>query len=124
MMQAKSNPVADVTIAISTRDRSDALKRCLDSLMSNHVLPSEVIIVDQSHDDKTRTLVQAYRTCPVPIFYIRHEGSGLGTSQNIAFAHAQSQVVAVIDDDCIATPDWIEVIERTFHAKNAVDGLT
>jgi GT2 family glycosyltransferase len=45
---------------------------------------------------------------------VPHAGSGLGVSQNIAFREAAYPVIAVIDDDCVAAGDWIEVIENAF----------
>jgi len=125
MEQTNNKPTAaEVTVAISTRDRPDALKRCLDALLSGTVLPSQAVIVDQSSNDRTRALIEASPASSIPLRWIRHQGTGLGTSQNIAFAHARCPIVAVIDDDCIPTPNWLEVIARAFQAPNAVDVLT
>ena len=40
--------VAQLSVAISTRDRADALERCLESLAGGSVVPAEVVVVDQS----------------------------------------------------------------------------
>ena len=115
---------ADLTVAISTRDRPNALRRCLTALLSGGVLPAEIVIVDQSRDGRTRQIVEEYQTGPVSIRYIAHAGSGLGTSQNIAIGHAKCPVVAVTDDDCVPTAEWIATIERSFAGPDAVDVLT
>ncbi len=110
--------IADVTIAISTRDRADALRHCLDALLNGNVLPCEIVIVDQSRDERTRGLVESYGKLPIPLLWFRHHGSGLGAAQNFALSQASSPVVAVIDDDCIAAPDWLEVIGQSFEARD------
>jgi hypothetical protein len=45
---AGAAPTAPLTVAITTRDRPEALGRCLRSLAAGDVLPAEVVIVDQS----------------------------------------------------------------------------
>ena len=124
IQNAERRPIADVTVAISTRDRADALVRCVDSLLAGSVLPREIIIVDQSRDERTRSTLENCHGGIVSIVCIRHNGTGLGASQNIAVANASSPIVAVIDDDCIATPDWIGTIERTFSVPECPDVLT
>ena len=117
-------PIADLTVAISTRDRPRALARCLAALVSGRVLPAEIVIVDQSRDDATRRLVEQEASGPIPIRYVAHAGSGLGASQNIAIAHAKCPVVAVTDDDCVPTADWVATIAQAFASANAIDVLT
>jgi cellulose synthase/poly-beta-1,6-N-acetylglucosamine synthase-like glycosyltransferase len=56
--------------------------------------------------------------------YVRHAGSGLGVSQNLAFARASSSIVAVTDDDCVPAPNWLAAIERTFDSATSVDAVT
>ncbi len=116
--------VANLTVAISTRNRSGALARCLDAFLSGEVVPREIVIVDQSDDNRTRLIVERHQSSSVPIIYIRHEGCGLGASQNIAISHAKCPIVAVTDDDCIPTPWWIATIEQAFAQPNRIDVLT
>ena len=115
---------AEITVAISTRNRPDSVKACLRSILEGTVLPAEVIIIDQSGGARTRTLTKSFGSSTIQIHWIRHGGSGLGASQNIAFAHARCPVVAVIDDDCTATPSWIETIARAFSDPGTPDVLT
>jgi O-antigen biosynthesis protein len=110
-------------VVISTRDRAELLGRCLDAVMVGEVLPAEIVVVDQSHNDRTRLVVQKHAMGPVEVRYVHHAGSGLGASQNLAFDLARRQVIAVLDDDCVASPRWAAVIEEAFASKE-VDVLT
>jgi O-antigen biosynthesis protein len=124
MQRADGRPVANLSVAISTRERADALGRCLDALLSGEVLPAEIVVVDQSEDDRSWSVVEQRRPSAVPIVYVHQAGSGLAASQNAAIAHATRPVVAVTDDDCLPAPNWIAVIQRAFAPPDRIDALT
>lgn len=117
--------VAEVSVAISTLDRPDALGRCLDALRAGEVLPAEVVVVDQGSDGRAGEAVASRRTEGAPdLVYLRQEKRGLGASQNLAVSRARHPIVAVTDDDCIPDPGWLAVIERTFAAPDPPDVVT
>jgi GT2 family glycosyltransferase len=109
-----------VTVAIATADRPEALERCLRSLAGGVTLPAEVVVVDQSKGDATRTVAD---NAELPVTYLADTGRGLGRAQNLAFAAAQTPVVAVLDDDCVADPDWVATIAALFAADPGLAGL-
>jgi glycosyltransferase involved in cell wall biosynthesis len=115
---------AAITVAISTLDRPDALAGCLKSLLTGDVLPAEIVIVDQSGDDKTKQIVNNCDTGPVSLVYVHYDGRGLGAAQNIAIQHAGQPIIAVTDDDCEPAPNWVAKIEQSFASPNSIDALT
>jgi GT2 family glycosyltransferase len=118
-----STPV-DLSIAISTRDRPDAVEQCLRALLAAEHVPFEIVVVDQSTTDETQHVVQELAQGPTEIVYVRHDGSGLGASQNLAVRTARREIVAVIDDDCVPGEGWATCIERTFAASPELGLLT
>lgn len=113
-----------VSVVISTRDRVALLERCLRSLAAGRVLPAEAVVVDQSRGDESAATVKRLdEELPFRVVYVRHEGLGLGASQNLALRHARHPVVAVTDDDCVPDANWLAVIEETL-ADEAVAGVT
>lgn len=116
--------VANLSVAISTLSRPEALSNCLEALFAGDVLPAEIVIVDQSRDDRTRTVVENQQPGQVALRYFQHEGQGLGTAQNFAIAHACYPIVAVTDDDCCPASDWVARIEQAFFPPSQLDGLT
>lgn len=120
----KDRQLAQITIAISTLNRPEALASCLDSILSGERLPAEIVIVDQSRDDRTKMVVENQNSPDVELKYFHHTGRGLGAAQNIAIAHACCPVVAVTDDDCHPAPDWVARIEQAFASPSQLDGLT
>lgn len=122
--QTGAQPSAPVTVAIATLNRPEALALCLDTLLAGEVLPAEIIVVDQSRDDRTRLVVEQRQSCSVKLVYHHHDGVGLGIAQNIAIAQASNVIVAVTDDDCAPAPDWIAKIGQAFAPPNQIDALT
>jgi GT2 family glycosyltransferase len=113
----------DVGVVISTKDRPDALGRCLAALWRGSLRPREIVIIDQSGDDQTERVVRAEVVAGMPIHYERVEPRGLGASQNVAFSRATAPVIAVTDDDCIADDRWLEVIARTMADDPTLDAV-
>jgi O-antigen biosynthesis protein len=116
-------PIAQLSVAISTRARPDALAACLDALLAGMVWPAELIVVDQSQDDRTHQVTESRQHGLPSLIYVHHAGDGLGASQNLAFARATTPIVAVTDDDCVPTADWVAQIEAVF-ATDPVDVVT
>ncbi len=105
---------AEITVAIATRDRPEALARCLESLRACRVLPAEVIVADQSAGSSTRQAVMDADGPGLRIRRVDGGSGGLAGAQQAAFDHAGMALVAVLDDDCVADPAWIEALERAF----------
>lgn len=103
-----------VAVAISTRDRPDALARCLRSLAAGRHVPVEVIVADQSDGPETRELLTAGTPELGAVRYVRARPGGLATAQNDAFRATNAPVVAVLDDDCVADERWLESVAEAF----------
>jgi len=119
-------PRASVTVAVSTLDRPTGLRRCVTAVLEGDVLPSEIVIVDQSPDEATAEIVRSthWRDI-VPVHYIRQGRRGLSASRNAAIARASQAVVAFTDDDCVPDAGWLAALARAFDAPakpNAVTG--
>lgn len=117
-------PMADISVAIATMNRPEALAICLKTLLAGEVLPAEIIVVDQSSDDETGRVVERCAAGRVSLVYIPHEGRGLGLAQNIAIDRAKYSIIAVTDDDCEPAQDWVARIQQAFAPPDSIDGLT
>lgn len=105
---------AEISVAIATRDRPQALARCLASLRACRVLPAEVVVADQSAGSSTRQVVMEADEPDLPVRCVDGGSGGLAGAQQAAFDHAEKGLVAVLDDDCVADSAWIEALERAF----------
>lgn len=103
-----------VAVAISTIGRPAALARCLRSLAAGPAVPAEVVVVDQSPDGSA-----AAAAASVPTLNVRHVTQaplGLGAAQNEAVRQTAEEIVAVLDDDCVAAPDWVALVHDLLGA--------
>jgi glycosyltransferase involved in cell wall biosynthesis len=111
----------DASVVICTRDRPEALQRCLGSLPRQTWRPSEVIVVDNaSRDGRTRDVALA-----AGAIYVREDRPGLDIARNTGARHARSPIVAYTDDDVLLHPTWLERLVAAFDAPQigAVTGL-
>ena len=96
-----------VSVGVVTYERPDFVARCLDHLAAQTVEPLEVIVVDSSTSRDTAELVRSRYP------WVRYEVCSAGrgataTARNFAFGLASGEVLAFLDDDAFAEPDWLE----------------
>ncbi len=105
----------NISIAISTHNRTQSCRACIRSCLAQETQPLEVIVVDDSdvpfkyHSPRVKVI-----RCPKQV--------GVATARNIAVRNARSEIVAFMDDDCIADRQWTKVIEETFQGQVDITG--
>lgn len=115
---------ANITVAVPTLDRPEALSRCLEGVFSNRLLPAEVIIIDQGRSEAAEPVIDRFRTGYTPIIHGHQEKKGLSAARNLSCKLASCPVIAFTDDDCVPDPGWIEEICQTFSSFPTSDGVT
>jgi len=107
-----------ITVAICTRDRPAQLRRALASVTAAQSLPPlEVLVIDsRPADDRTRQIVQ---TDFGQVRYVREDRPGVGFARDRALREAHCEIVAFIDDDAVADPDWLRAIARVMLGPDA-----
>jgi glycosyltransferase involved in cell wall biosynthesis len=115
---------ANITAAIPTLDRPEALSRCLEGLFQGEALPAEVIVVDQGQSESARQIIDRFRPDVTPIVHCRQPRKGLSAARNLASALASCPVIAFTDDDCVPDPGWIARIDRALHSFPEIDGVS
>ena len=119
---ASDAPWPSVTVAVCTRDRSEDLGRCLDSLARLEHQAHEILVVDNAPGtDDTRTLVDRRGGT---VRYARERRPGLDWARNRAIAEATGDVVAFTDDDVEVDPCWVHAIASAFRADPSVAAVT
>lgn len=110
---------ADVSIVIPTRNRTYDLKRLLDSILVQTVLPKEIVIVDDSSDEQTKDLAEfvkgEFLTKGVVVKYLRGGEGGVAQKRNIGVYHSTSDICFFIDDDIILDKNYVEKILEIYE---------
>ena len=113
-----------VTVAVCTRDRTDDLARCLDSLNRLDYANLDILVVDNAPDtDDTERLV---RTTYPNVRYVCEPRPGLDWARNRAIIEARGEIIAYTDDDVLVDPGWVKAMVTVFLENNeamAVTGL-
>jgi glycosyltransferase involved in cell wall biosynthesis len=98
------------SLIIATYNWPEALRRCLNSVSRQKVLPSEVIIADDGSGQETRTLIEQIRPdFPVPVIHVWQEDLGFRKAQilNKAVKACTAEYIIQIDGDVILHRDFI-----------------
>jgi GT2 family glycosyltransferase len=102
-----------ITAVISTRNRGDRIVKAVETILLNDYPDFELRIVDQSTDDLTETSLKPFLSDD-RICYIRSPTKGLSTARNIGIHRAQTEFIAMTDDDCEVQKDWLREMAAAF----------
>lgn len=98
------------SLCISTYNWPEALQACLQTVLRQTVLPSEIIIADDGSGPATREVIEAFQQkSPVPVKHIWQPDDGFRLAQirNKAFAAAAYPYIIQIDGDLLLHPHYI-----------------
>jgi glucosyl-dolichyl phosphate glucuronosyltransferase len=114
--------VISISVVICTFNRKDYLRYALESL-AVQTLPAtdfEVIVVDNASTDDTRELVIGMKEGMENLRYVREDRVGLSWARNTGAMETASPLIAYIDDDARAEPDWLKSIVHAFCSTDPV----
>lgn len=100
-----------VVICAYTEDRWDDLRRAVGSAQ-NQTLPAVETIVVVDHNPEL--LVRVRHELPEVVGIQNSERRGLSGARNSGVAAARGDVVAFLDDDAAAEPDWLERLAEPY----------
>jgi glycosyltransferase involved in cell wall biosynthesis len=102
----------EVSVAVITRNRAGRLADLLVTLRSQTIGRDrfEVIVVDDGSSDETPALLRDEDARgELDLRILRRSGPpSRAAARNEGWTHARASLMAYIDDDCIAAPDWLE----------------
>jgi len=105
---------------VCTHGRPEMAARAVCSLLDQGV--QDVLVVDNAPpDDSTRRILEARAPSAR---YVVEPVQGLDFARNRALREARGDVVAFLDDDAVAAPGWVEVLERVFDSGPTVGACT
>lgn len=102
---------------IRTCGRS-TLAKCLESLTNQTKGPEEIAIVQASASNQIHKTSDESR--PV---VVRQKGRSISNAANEGVSVASGDVVAFIDDDAQASPNWIETLRKPYVANHSIVGV-
>lgn len=102
-----------VVICAYTENRWDDLVSALDSLRQQNHPPDEVIIVIDHNEKLYKRASQTFSD--VRLFQNTYE-RGLSGARNTGIELAEGEIIAFMDEDATAHPDWLDTLLKVFEA--------
>ncbi len=117
---APSPPDVSVVICAYAQERWSDLSRAVSSLLEQTVPPREIVVA-VDHNPALLERAAAHFQAPVTVV-ANEQRAGLAGARNSGTHATSAAVVAFLDDDARAAPDWIEQLAQPF-ADSAVLGV-
>lgn len=111
-----------ISAVICTHNRAKYLPSSIESLIQQ-TLPKhqfEVIIIDNSSTDNTFEIANRYESKFVNFQLKKEEKLGLSHARNKSIDISKSEIIAYLDDDAIAKPNWLENILKAFQENEKI----
>ena len=111
-----------VSICLPTCNRPELIVQCIDSCLAQTHGNVEIVIGDDSKDDRTQRLMAAQYQHDPRIRYVKNEPS-LGQARNVAslFARASGDKILLIHDDDYLAEDGVERLVSLWDSHPELD---
>jgi GT2 family glycosyltransferase len=107
------------SVVVCTYNGGQTLEQCLHSLERLDYPDYEIIVVDDGSTDQTGEILARFPR----IQAIRQANRGLSHARNVGLRRATGDIVAYLDSDCFADPDWLTLlVEQLQHSGAAAVG--
>ncbi len=102
-----------VSVVVAAHNAARTLEDCLDSLRRLRYPDYEVIVVNDGSTDKTEDIMRRF-----PFKNITTRNQGVSGARNVGLRAATGEIVAYIDSDAKADPDWLNYLAATYSEFN------
>jgi glycosyltransferase involved in cell wall biosynthesis len=106
----------DIAVIIPTFNRADMLAAAIESVLDQDAegLAYELVIVDNNSSDETRAVVDGFVGSGQNIRYLFEPKQGASNARNLGIVKTSADIIAFLDDDVRARPDWLSLIKQAF----------
>ena len=111
---------SDVSVIVTVKNEASAVHGLLDSLRSQTIPPSEVVIVDGGSTDGTVERIESYRP-RLPLKLLLREGTNISQGRNEAVRAAKGEIIASTDAGVRLVPEWLEELTRPLQEDASLD---
>ena len=106
-----------VSIIVPVFNEEKYLDACLKSLKSQDYKPYEIIVVDNGSTDNSFLIAKKYTP---HVFVLKP--ANIPALRNYGILHSKGSVIASIDADCVAAPDWLSNGVKLLDDKRLIAG--
>jgi GT2 family glycosyltransferase len=116
-------PLASVIVVCW--NAAEVLGRCLDQLLAQDYGNYEVVVVDDGSQDGTLDVAEAAASASGGAVTVVRSPANRGCphARNLGLSRAKGELVAFIDADGFAAPDWLRQVVAPFEADASIGGV-
>ena len=103
---------ADIGVVITTHNYGHYLAACLESVLSQTLLPRQVVVVDDASEDNAADVVASFSD----VAYCRVNFRNGNRARNFGFLKVSTPYVAFFDADNVMMPRFLEVLYEALQA--------
>ena len=107
------------SVLICTHNRAAYLGLAIDSVLKQRFTGYELVIIDNASTDETQAVVEA-RLPNERLRYVYESRLGLSHARNRGASEASGQILVYLDDDAVASPQWLQALSEVFAADERV----
>jgi len=119
------DPLLSIIVTSYSLDRLQDVQELLDSLHRQSYRNTEIVLVGEGDAElchRVRAYAQSRNISNLKLVF-NSGRPGLSAARDLGARHARAEILAFIDDDALAYPDWAEQMVRSFSDETVV-GLT
>lgn len=114
LYKLRAKPWPRVSVVVASYNGGRTLDECLSALDRLNYPNHEVIVIDDGSTDDTRSIVARH-----PVRAIHVPNGGLSRARNLGIEAAIGEIVAFIDSDANADPDWLFYLVTALEEQDA-----
>jgi glycosyltransferase involved in cell wall biosynthesis len=106
----------EISAIVATRNRAVYLRKALQSLVTQSLDPGsyEILVVDNGSQDETKQTISEFAAAP-NLRYFFEPVPGVSRARNLGWRAARGAFVAFLDDDAVASQDWLALYLQAFE---------
>jgi len=110
----------DISVIIPTYNRVEDLKETFDSLKPHISKLNEILIIDQSKDDKTKKLIKNLRNKKIRYFHLGIPSITIARNFGIKNVSKDSKLICFLDDDVTPGNNYFSEIIDVFNKNQKI----
>jgi len=105
----------DISLIIVTYNRPKDLDETLKKILKLKKLPREILVIDQSEDDKTKKICEKFKNKKIKYFHSSPPSITIARNFGVKKADKRTKLIFFIDDDVDLSEDYLKKILEVFN---------
>lgn len=99
-----------VSVIIPVYNGEKYIEKCINSLLSQTLTEMEFIFINDGSNDKTKEIIEKYKTKDKRIKLYNKENGGQGSARNLGIKKCQGEYIAFLDSDDYVENNMYEIL--------------